>query len=270
MAPGAGHRAVLERLPFLWRRDKPAPPHAEPVAGDEQAIDYQSLEDHLRALAHASRLELLHLLRLPHALNEMRLAPGRSRAGTSPSRPVARQSIQAHLDKLVDIGVVLAREPEQKGRRGKEYVVNAQRMYELTEEFRRVSAIALGGPVSREATIEGRPAGRAAKEQGPRLVLVHGLMEGKSFPLRRTDLGEGRGWVIGRKPGLPVSLEYDPFVSLVNSEVALDGDRYLLNDVGSSRNGTWLNWERVRDAPAALGQGDVVGVGRSLLVFRRD
>lgn len=237
---------------------------------EAEDIDYVLLEDHLRALAHASRLELLHLLRLPHALNEMRLAPGRSRAGSSPSRPVARQSIQAHLDKLVDIGVVLAREPA-KGRRGKEYVVNAQRMYELTEEFRRVSAVTLGGPVSREATIESRNTSvRAPRQSGPRLVLVHGLLDGKSFPLRRSDVGEGGGWVIGRKPGLPVSLEYDPFVSLVNSEVVHDRDRYLLRDLGSSKNGTWLNWERVKEAPEALVQGDVVGVGRSLLVFRSE
>ncbi|HEV8360346.1 MAG TPA: FHA domain-containing protein [Candidatus Thermoplasmatota archaeon] len=235
----------------------------------EDAIDYPLLEDHLRALAHASRLELLHQLRLPRALNELRVAPGRSRAGTSAARPVARQSVQAHLDKLVEIGAVLAQEPQERGRRGKEYVVNAQRMYEITEEFRRVTAVTLGGPVSREATIEAAPTRRAPTETGPRLVLVHGLMEGKSFPLRRSDLDGKRGWVLGRKPGLPVSLEYDPFVSLVNSEIALDRDNYALSDLGSSKNGTWLNWQRLGDAPAPLAQGDVIGVGRSLLVFRR-
>ncbi len=88
--------------------------------------------------------------------------------------------------------------------------------------------------------------------------------------LRRDDLGSGRGWAVGRKPGLPVSLEYDPYVSLVNSEVLPVGDRYLLADLGSSKNGTWLNWRPVGAEPVPLTQGDVIGVGRSLLVFRRD
>lgn len=74
----------------------------------------------------------------------------------------------------------------------------------------------------------------------------------------------------GRKPELPERLDDDPYVSLVNSEVLLKGDQYRLCDLGGSKNGTWLNWRPVGPEPVPLTQGDVVGVGRSLLVFRRD
>lgn len=234
------------------------------------AVDYDKLEEFLRALAHARRLELLHLLRLPHELHDIRLAPGRSRAGERPERAVARQSIQAHLEKLVEIGVVMGRGPGERGRRGKEFVVNPQRAYQIAEEFRRVITLTAGAPVSRDATVEAAAASGPALAEGPQLVLVHGFEEGKAFPLRRTDLeGEG-GWVIGRKPGLHVSLEYDPFVSLVNSEITLERDAYLLSDLGSSKNGTWLNWRPLGRERARLKPGDVIGVGRSLLVFRRE
>jgi DNA-binding transcriptional ArsR family regulator len=81
----------------------------------DERVDYDKLEQYLRALSHSRRLELLHLLRMPHALNDIRLGPGKLRAGSHPERAVARQSIQMHLDKLMDIGAVVAREAEGAG-----------------------------------------------------------------------------------------------------------------------------------------------------------
>lgn len=50
--------------------------------------------------------------------------------------------------------------------------------------------------------------------------------------------------------------------------VARDG-RSLLLDLPGNRNGTLLNWKPLaRGGVAELKAGDVVGVGRSLLVFR--
>lgn len=235
-----------------------------------EPVDYERLEEFLRALSHSRRLELLHLLQVPHALAEIRLAPGRQRAGDSPTRPLAKQSVQEHLDKLVEIGVVSAHDAPE-GKRGKEYAVNPQRLYLVSEEFRKVSSVKAHGAPSRDVTVA-TPGDAAvpAMEPGPKLVLVHGFLEGKAFMLRRKDIGEGRGWAVGRKAGLPVSLEYDPYVSLVNSEVLPKGDQFLLADLGSSKNGTRLNWRPVGAEPMPLTQGDVVGVGRSLLVFRRD
>ena len=237
---------------------------------ESRDLDFEQLGAWLRALGNGPRLELLHILRLPHALADIHLEPGQNRPGENPGRAMARQSVLEHLDKLQEIGVVVSREPEG-GRRGKEFLVNPQRLYQILEEFRRVGTITLGAPVGRDATVGAQEARPLVMEPGPKLVLTHGLLEGRAFHLRRRDLREGRGWVIGRKPGLHVSLEYDPFVSLENAEIVPEGNGLALLDLRSSRNGTWLNWRRLNpDEHAGLRPGDVIGVGRSLLVFRSD
>ncbi|HEV8361167.1 MAG TPA: FHA domain-containing protein [Candidatus Thermoplasmatota archaeon] len=236
--------------------------------GSAEALDFEKLEDYFLALANSNRLELLHKLRFPHALQEIRLAPRQVRPGQNPDRPSARQTVQTHLDKLIEIGVVIEHEGPG-GQSRKQYVVNGQRLYQVMEEFRKVGTIVQGALAGRDATVELGDVRPGAMEAGPKLVLVHGLIEGKPFMLRRSELRGNRGWIIGRKAGLHVSLDYDPYVSLENSEVLPDGDAFVLVDLRSSRNGTMLNWRTLEpDERATLQPGDVIGVGRSLLVFR--
>lgn len=233
------------------------------------SLDFERLEEYLSALAYGSRLELLSILRVPRAVQDIRVAPRRLRAGENPERAVARQTIQGHLDKLLDIGVVLCRETPDK--RGKEYLVNPQKLYQILEELRKVGTATADAPVPRDETVDLAASRAAPQPSGPRFLLVHGLHEGKAFPLRKEDLGEGRGWVIGRREGLPVSLDYDPYVSSENAEVVPTGAGFALRDLRGSKNGTHLNWRRLGgDERPLLVSGDVVGVGRSLLVFRKD
>lgn len=239
---------------------------------DEAAPDYEKLVDYFRALAYPTRLELLHLLRFPHALPDIRLTPRQTRPGQNPDRPVARQTVQEHLEHLLAIGVVTAREPDgPKGR--KEFVVNGAKVYQMMEELRRVGTIVVGAPVGGDATVArdaGGGAVKAPQEQGPRLVLVHGLYEGKAFPLRRAGAGPAR-WVLGRKAEAAVSLDYDPYVSGENAAVEQGPGGFALVDLPGSRNGTLLNWRTLAPGERApLRSGDVIGVGRSLLVFRAD
>lgn len=236
----------------------------------EPAPDYEKLVEYFRALAYPTRLELLHILRFPHALPDIRLAPRQSREGQNPERVVARQTVQEHLDKLMEIGIVAARDADGAGRGRREFVVNGPRIYQMMEELRRVGTVVVGPPLARDATVDSPVTGSGAMDPGPKLVLVHGLLEGKAFPLRRADLhGDGRGWVIGRKAGLQVSVDYDPYVSLENSEVVEHAGAYALLDLRGSRNGTLLNWRPLAtDERAPLAAGDVIGVGRSLFVFR--
>jgi DNA-binding transcriptional ArsR family regulator len=243
-------------------------PHGWPMSAGEP-VDYDRLEEVLRALAYSSRLELLGMLRTPRAPQDLRLAPGQTRPGENPDRTISRQAIQAHLDKLVEIGVVAARERGEPGGRGKEYVVNTQRMYQFLEELRKIATLTPSSALPREDTIEAMPGAPARAEEGPHLLLVHGLAEGKVFPLRRADLRDGRGWILGRKPGLHVSLEYDPFVSVENAEIVPRPGGFELLDLRSSKNGTWLNFRRLgKEERVALRPGDVVGAGRTFLVFR--
>ena len=234
----------------------PEPPRAAP-------IDYAALAEALAALAYPTRLELLDVLRFPHAVGEIRLSPLRSQAGENPERAASKQAVQAHLDKLVDVGLVRLEATPSEGRALNRYVVNAQRVYALVEELRSLSVRYAGRSASADATgTLGAPA-QAEDEEGPRLVLVHGAYEGKTFRLEGSD-----AWTIGRRRGLPVSLDYDPFVSVEHARVERDGDGFRVVDLPASKNGTSVNWRPLAKGGARrLRPADVVGVGRSLLAF---
>jgi hypothetical protein len=231
------------------------------------APDYDRLEGYFRALGYSARLELLHLLKLPRAVNEIKLAARQEREGQRVGRTSSRQAILGHLEKLMEIGVVDAAEPE--GPTGKRrFVVNGAKLYQIMEEFRQVGMVLPTPATGRHATVGLGDTRDAADVPGPKLLLAHGLHEGKAFPLKRADAKGDRGWVIGRKAGLHVSLDYDPFVSLENSEIKPEGGRYLLEDLPSSRNGTFVNWRRLdKGERVSLWPGAVIGVGRTLLVF---
>ncbi|MCA1813763.1 MAG: FHA domain-containing protein [Halobacteriales archaeon] len=246
---------------------RPAPGMASGPAD----VDYGSLAEFLAALAYPARLELLRILRFPHLVSDIRLSPLRVEPGENPERTASKQTIQAHLDKLVDADLVRV-EPAGEGSRGANvYTVNSQKVYAVTEDLRKVSTLYAGrGAVGEVTGTLGAAPGEATRAKGPRLVLVHGLYEGKSFPLDARLAADGQ-WVIGRRRGIAVSLDYDPYVSLENSVVRRDGERFLLEDVPGSKNGTSVDWEPIPKGRAhALRPAQVIGVGRSLLVFAQD
>lgn len=231
-------------------------------------VDYDTLADVLTGIAYPMRLELLEMLRFPKFLSEIHLQPRRSWGGETPERPAARQTVQAHLDKLEDAGLVRVEAVPDGARTINRYSVDHTRLYALVEDLRRVSALQPGNALADDAT--GTLAGGRAPPTvtGPRLVLVHGLYEGKTFPLTPATATEGR-WTIGRRRGIAASLDYDPFVSLDNAIVTREGeDAFRVADVDGSKNGTLVNWALLRRGEARLLRpGDVVGVGRSLLTF---
>lgn len=234
-------------------------------------IEFDRLEAYLKTLAYASRLELLSLLRSPRTLDEIHLQPGAAQAGHNPDRPISRQAVQLHLDKLEEAGLIRVGLTERKGKRALyEYAIDHARLFAVSEELRKVSALESHVPLDPNAT-EGLPVPRAETRwaEGPKAVLVHGVNEGRAFPLRASDAAPGRGWVIGRSQEAAVSLDYDPYVSVENSEIVQVGRQFRLLDLRSSKNGTLLNWKRLPvGGEAPLATGDVIGVGRSLLVFR--
>lgn len=238
-----------------------------PRAAPRAALDYDLLAELLSALAYPMRLRLLQQLRFPHTLRDIRVSPGKLEAGGNPARPAAKPSVLRHLDRLVDAGLVRSEEVEQQGRRVPSYVVNAQRLYALTEDVRRLSVLYAHLGPGAEATGTLQEAGPGEEATGRRMVLVHGVYEGHAYALDAASQQEGR-WVIGRKPGLAVSLDYDPYVSLENTAVEASGEGHSVTDLAGSKNGTSVNWRRMpRGSTRALRAGDVVGVGRSLLLF---
>ncbi len=94
------------------------------------------------------------------------------------------------------------------------------------------------------------------------LVVVRGAHRGAAARLEQGSL------VIGRSERVGLSLRDDSKVSNKHARVVcLGGERFLLEDLGST-NGSFVNDERVEQIP--LRSGDLIKIGRSLIVFRAE
>jgi len=76
----------------------------------------------------------------------------------------------------------------------------------------------------------------------------------------------GRDVTIGRGEDADLRLWWDPSVSLVHAEIVRLGAHWLIGDDGVSRNGTFVNGERLRGR-RRLRDRDVVRVGATTLAF---
>lgn len=238
-----------------------------------------ALSRSLNALAHPSRLALLRQLRTPKTLREIQLrsqapserglaSPSHAMGNDEAGRSISRQAVREHLDRLIAIGVVHVREATRDYGETTEYSLNHQSLFAIAEEFRGLARLRPATePVA--ATVERRAGSpEAERAEGPCLVLVKGLDEGRSFSLAPPPSGR-RQWAIGRRRGLDVSLDFDPFVSTENALVVWDNGRYHVQDLPDSRNGTTLNFQPLpKGEKRELKTSDVIGVGRTLLLFR--
>lgn len=84
---------------------------------------------------------------------------------------------------------------------------------------------------------------------------------------RIEPLGEAEVVLIGRGCECEVSLDWDSQVSRLHAELRRVGGQWLVLDDGLSRNGTFVNGQRVRGR-RRLSDGDEVRVSETILVFR--
>ena len=100
--------------------------------------------------------------------------------------------------------------------------------------------------------------------------------EGDPFVVLRDDEGrqrietlDGRAGrvTIGRSPGNDIALTWDSEASRLHAELERLGDEWILSDEGLSRNGTWVNAQRI-EGRQRLRDGDVLQIGRTTLAFR--
>ncbi len=227
------------------------------------AVDVAKLSSYLRVLSTPNRLELLRQLKLPRTSREVEVHPFRKDAGWNQDRILSRQTVEEHLGKLQDAGLVHSRSSTRDGRPATEYEMNHARLFTLVDELHKLCLV----PAARAATdqtVHGAEATTYAAPRGPALVLVNGPREGQAFPL------DGSGpWTVGRLPGSGVALPHDPFVSRDHARLERFGDGYAVEALATSRNGTQLNWQAVAQGnKTPLRAGDVLGVGRSLLVLQ--
>jgi pSer/pThr/pTyr-binding forkhead associated (FHA) protein len=86
---------------------------------------------------------------------------------------------------------------------------------------------------------------------------------------RVVDLdGLGERVSVGRAAGNDISLPWDTEVSRLHAELERTADEWTVSDDGLSRNGTYVNGQRV-GGRHRLRDGDVIEVGRTALAFRR-
>jgi len=74
-------------------------------------------------------------------------------------------------------------------------------------------------------------------------------------------------FVVGRAPGSDLEISWDPRVSSIHAHLDRRGPRWVIDDDGLSRNGTFVNGVRVR-GQRTLEDGDVIQVGNTVLGFR--
>lgn len=216
----------------------------------------------LNALASPTRLALMRLLRSPKALAEIELRPPDGPAG---GRTLARQTVREHLDRLIEEGYVVTREVERPYGSTVEFLLNHQTIFALSEEMRRLARLRPDVEPAMRTQPGGEPGGASAT--GPCFVLAKGLDEGAFFDLKPPPSGKAE-WIVGRRRGVAVALDFDPYISAENTLVTWDGGAHHVEDLPGSRNGTSLNFRPLaKGTRVALRHGDIVGVGRSLLVY---
>jgi hypothetical protein len=104
--------------------------------------------------------------------------------------------------------------------------------------------------------------------------LIHADRRGAPYLFLRDSGGEqwvitlqGERLVLGRAPGSDLEIAWDPRVSGVHAHLERRGPRWMIEDDGLSRNGTFVNGERLR-GQRTLRDGDVIAAGDTVIGFR--
>lgn len=234
------------------------------MAERDEEKELEELAGYLSALGHPRRLQLLSKLRFPRTLGEIELKPWRSEADGNPDRSMSRNAVERHLQILRAIGVVGRRPAERDGRSVDEWLLQHARLFQVIEEMRELTRLRPPDPADVGATVAGEPPRfKRVEIAGPRLTLLSGPFEGRS-----TALSGGGPWTVGRSADCALSLDYDPYISSTHCEVRQISGALAVKDLPANRNGTLLNWQTIpRGGETTLATGDVLGVGRTLVLF---
>ena len=111
------------------------------------------------------------------------------------------------------------------------------------------------------------PAELAERVQAERTGRPFLLFRDASGAQRIVDLGEpARTLSIGRHASSDVALEWDSEVSRAHAVLERIGGAWTIVDDGLSRNGSWVNGDRLRGR-RRLADGDRILLGRTLVVY---
>jgi FHA domain len=97
----------------------------------------------------------------------------------------------------------------------------------------------------------------------PFLLYRDGAGEQRLVPL---EGGAGARVIVGRGDAVDVALDWDGRVSTVHAELSPLGGVWAIADEGLSRNGTWVNGERLHGRRRLRG-GDLIRLGNTPLAY---
>src|ERR671931_1612837 len=122
-----------------------------------------------------------------------------------------------------------------------------------------------GSPVARHASSPAELKERIEAERGGEPFLVYRDWAGHQ---RIFGLAEGVSRVtIGRRANNDIALEWDVEVSRLHAALDRIGDDWTITDDGLSRNGSFVNGERVVGR-RRLRDGDALRFGETLVLYR--
>lgn len=242
-----------------------------------ETVDTERLSVVLSALGNQQRLEILRQLITPKHVGEIEALREEVSDGETREVPLTRQAVLSHIEKLEEVGLVDTRVAQGKGSHTKEYLLREDRLFMVLEEVRTLGNLAMEAVTEqvpdRTLVSQAEPEAPEQEDALATLILIRGIREGRVFPLHSKD--SPAKWWIGRerKVGdelVDVPLEYDLFISRKHAVLKHEDKRFFLRD-SDSLNGTTVNWtQQLRGGEEVeLEHGDVIGVGRSLLLFRR-
>lgn len=246
----------------------------DPEASDK--VDTERLSNVLSTLGNRQRLDILRQLTTPKNVSEIDAFREEDKNGEARQVPLTRQAILSHIDKLEDVGLVDTRVAQGEGSHTKEYFTREDHLFMVLEEVRTLGNLAMDSATSgvpdRTLVQKSEPEAPETEDALAQLILIRGIREGRVFGLN--SKAEPMQWWIGRErqvgdERVDVPLEYDLFISRKHAVLSYEDKRFLLRDA-ESLNGTVVNWNReLRGGEEIeLEHGDVIGVGRSLLLFR--
>lgn len=236
----------------------------------DQRSSRRWLERSLDALGFENRLSLLSILQDPKTLEEIELQPAAQNGDARSERCLTRQGIQYHIDQLREVGLVDAERVRQDGRVKNRYRLRRTSLFALGEALRMLAndttADELPGP---DAAAPFTWDDETDSDHRPGLRIVHGASIGRFYPLDRQPDAKDRGWVIGGGDSADVRLTIDPWVDDQVAEIIRRDDGFQLLDLrASSCRAVWNGHELGLGDSQPLATGDLVGAGRTLMVFR--
>lgn len=99
-----------------------------------------------------------------------------------------------------------------------------------------------------------------AKATDPMLILIRGSLQGKKYSLKGNEK-----FLLGRDTSVEIQIE-DANVSRQHAQILREGDKMYIEDLGS-RNGTFLNDEKLGREKRLLEKEDMIKLGGTILKY---